>query len=299
MDRTAVRFDRIHKRFGATEALRGFSGSVPEGSVTALLGRNGAGKTTALKCLIGLLAPDDGDVWVLGRPRAALDVETRRRIGFVSERMTLDRRFTVGEAIAYASFFYPTWDDALARDLSRRLSLDPDARIENLSLGQSRKVVLLVNLAFRPALLVLDEPAANFDAVVRREFLEVVLDLFRAEGMAVILSTHLLNDVERIADRVMLIEGGRLRLEAGLDDLKERVKTLRIAPRNGAPLGDLALPGAIRSRRLGDELLVTIEDARDGAARRRAEEAGARVDVVDLPLEEIFIAYGSDEPRTT
>lgn len=293
MNRTAVRFDRLDKRFGAVAALDQFCGEVPEGSICALLGRNGAGKTTALKCLVGLLRPDGGKVIVQGRNGAELDLETRQTIGYVSERQNLDRRLSVGELVEYTSAFYPGWDESLADDLMERLALDPGSSLGQLSMGEGRKVSLLLNLAFRPALLVLDEPAANLDAVVRREFLETVLELFRGEGMTVLLSTHLLPDVERIADRVLLIECGRTRVESNLDDLKDQVKALRLIPTNGHPVRDPGLPGTLRVRRAGDELQVTVEGFDENKLRAACETSGARVEVMDLPLEEIFIAYGS------
>lgn len=295
MNASAVRFEGAVKRFGATAALDGFSADVPKGSITALLGRNGAGKTTALKCLVGLLRPDAGRVLALGCDAADLAPEVRARVGYVSERPALDARLTIAATFDFARAFYSTFDQALAADLLRRLDLDPRARVGALSLGQGRKVALALNLAFRPELLVLDEPAANLDAIVRREFLETVLELFRAEGMTVLLSTHQLQDVERLADRVILIEHGRLRLEAGLDELKDRVKLLRVAPANGAALALGALPGELSRRPLGGELLVTVAGFDAALPGAVARDAGARVDVVDLPLEDIFIAFGSRE----
>lgn len=294
MQPTAVQFEAVSRAFGDARALDELTFAVPEGSVTALLGRNGAGKTTAMRCLVGLLRPDAGEVSVFGTSLDRLDDAARASIGYVSERQHLDPRLTIGETLEFTRAFYRTWDDGLALDLVDRLGLDPVWSVGSLSLGEGRKVALALNLAFRPRLLVLDEPAANLDAVVRREFLEVVLDMLRAEGMTVLYSTHLLPDVERVADRVVLIERGRRRLESNLDDLKDGVKTLRLVPRNGRSIEDLELPGTLRRRRTGDELLVTVEAFDDGRAAAAAEAAGATVDVVDLPLEEIFIAYGGD-----
>ena len=297
MERTAVKFDDVGRRYGDVHALDGFSCAVPEGSVTALLGRNGAGKTTALKCLAGLLRPDRGEIFVLGKNVRALDAETRAAMGYVSERQHLDPRLTIGQTMEFTRAFYPTWDDGLALDLVDRLGLDPVTRVDALSLGGTRKVALALNLAFRPRLLVLDEPGANLDAVVRREFLEVVLEMFRAEGMTVLYSTHILPDVERVADRVVLIERGLGRVDANLDDLKDRLKALRLVPINGRPITELELPGTLARKRFGEELLITVDAFDDGRAVRAAEEGGARVEVLDLPLEEIFIDYGSEQSR--
>src|SRR5690606_27406002 len=158
-----------------------------------------------------------GEVSVFGAPAENLPPEARAAVGYVSERQHLDPRRTIAETFADTRAFYPAWDDGLARGLVDRLGLDPSASVGALSLGQGRKVALALNLAFRPRLLVLDEPAAHLDAVVRREFLEVVLDRLRGDGMTVLFSTHLLTDVERVADRVVLVEDGRCRVASNLD----------------------------------------------------------------------------------
>lgn len=297
MSGEVVRFAQVWKAFGEHAALAGFSCHVPAGSVSALLGRNGAGKTTALRCLMGLLRFDRGRIELFGREDGPADAQVRQRIGYVSERLSLDPRLTVGQTLDFASSFHATWDGRLARSLLDRLDLSPHTPVASLSLGQGRKLALLLNLAFRPALLILDEPAANLDAVVRREFLEAVLEMLRDEGITVLLSTHLLADVERIADRVILLERGALRVEASLDELKERVKGIRLLPANGTALPDLQVDGLLRRRRVGDEVQLFVDNYRPGLEHALAGRCGARAAVMDLPLEEIFIAYESSAPQ--
>jgi ABC-2 type transport system ATP-binding protein len=293
MDETTVRFEDVWRSFGGRPALEGLAFTVPRGSITALLGPNGAGKTTALKCLVGLLRPDRGRITVLGREVGRLDARTREALGYLSERQALDPRLTVRQLIEFARALNPRWDDALAADLLRRLELPPGATVGALSQGGARKLGLLIALAPRPELLVLDEPAANLDAAVRREFLETVLDLFRGQGMTVLLSTHLLHDVERLADRVALLEAGRLRVEDTLDGLKERVKAIRVIGNGAAPLPPFRVPGLLRERRAGREALLTIEGFDERTLPALREQTAAALEVVDLPLEDIFIAYAS------
>lgn len=305
MDDVVVQFDAVTRRFGATEALRGLSARVPAGSVTALLGRNASGKTTLLRCAVNLLRPDSGRVAVFGVGSTQLGPAEFSRIGYVSERQQLDPRLTVARTIEWTRSFYSesrSWDDALAADLTRRLDLDPNARVGSLSLGQSRKLSLLLNLAYRPQLLVLDEPAANLDAIVRREFLELILDRLRDEGLTALFSTHHLTDVERVADRVILIEDGRCRVERGLDDLKDRVKTLRLRARDGGIVAEPKFPdgaAVLRVRRTSADLQITIDGYDDGLPSRLREVTGADVDVIDLPLEDVFIAYGQSRVPAT
>lgn len=289
----AIRFDDVRRTLRGNRALAGFSGRVPEGSVTALLGRNGAGKTTALRCAVDLLRPDSGSIEVLGHPSRGLPPEVKARVGYVSESSSLDPRVRVSELLDLGRALYPTWDEALARDLLDRLALDRQRSIADLSLGENRKLALLFNLAFRPRLLILDEPAANLDAIVRREFLEALLAMFRAEGLSVLFSTHQLQDVERVADRILLIDEGRLRVESDLDELKDGVKLVRLTRRGG--VDDVAVPGLLTRRRIGDALDLTVEGFDASLPLRLSEQTGAEVAVTDLPLEEIFIAYGSSE----
>ncbi len=295
MERSAIRFEDVWRSFGSFEALAGLSFSVPQGTITALLGRNGAGKTTALKCLLGLLRVDRGRMQILGRRSG--DPRLLEDVGYLSERQMLDDRLTVGELVEFNRAFYDSWDLALEDDLMRRLCLRREAVIAALSRGQARKVGLLLALAARPKVLVLDEPAANLDAVVRREFLETVLDLYRTEGMTVLISTHLLSDVERMADNVVFVEDGQCTLSSNLDDLKERVKAVRLVPRNGSAVPDVRPPGLLRSKRLGRELLLTLEDCDSALLHSLGEECHATVEVRDLPLEDIFLAYATTDTQ--
>lgn len=291
----AMKFRDVSRVFGSTEALARFDAEVPEGTITALLGRNGAGKTTAIRCAMGLLRPRSGRVEIFGHDSRDLPESVRATVGYVSERVTLDPRSTLEEAIELSRSCYPTWDDAYADELVRRLQLARNRAFETMSLGQSRKAALLLNLAFRPRLLVLDEPAGNLDAVVRREFLEAVLETFSDQGTTVLISTHLLHDVERLADRIILIENGKTRASATLDELHASVKGLRL-PGAGSRIEQLAaLEGVLVAKRFGEDVLLTVENFQAGAEARFATESTGAIDVVDLPLEDIFIAYGSSE----
>ncbi len=285
-----IRFQEVWRGYRGVPVLKGLDFAVPKGSITAFVGRNGSGKTTAIKCMLGLLRTERGLLYVLGRQVSNLDIETLQRIGYLSERPMLDQRWRVCQALELSRMLNPRWDEALEASLLDRLDLDPRFPIAALSLGQTRKLGLVIALAARPELLVLDEPAGNLDVVVRREFLDAVLELFRSEGMTVLLSTHLLNEAERIADRVVFLEGGRCQLDQNLDDLKDSVKALRIAPRNGAVLAAPQIEGTLLRRQAGREWLVTVQGFRQELVARLEGELNAFVEVRDLNLEDIFIA---------
>lgn len=289
----AIRFHDVTRAFGSALALDRFRADVVEGSITALLGRNGAGKTTAIRCALNLLTPDSGHVEVFGTHSEELTESLRAQIGYVGERVTLDPNATLDELCELSAACYPSWDDAYAADLVERLSLAPDRPLGAMSLGESRKAALVLNLAYRPRLLILDEPAGNLDAIVRRDFLEAVIETFTQAGTTVLLSTHLLADVERIADRILLIEAGRCRVDSSLDELCQRVKGLRIPGGAAAREALLSRRGVLSARVFGDDLLVVVEGFLPGAEAEFAASGGRGVDVVDLPLEDIFIAFGT------
>ena len=285
-----IEAENVRRAFGGVEALRGLTLRVPRGSLYGFLGRNGAGKTTAIKTIAGLLRPDSGTVRVLGADPFAFTPDERRRVGYVSEKQVLPAHMTVGALLKFTASFYPAWDHELVRRLVDRFRLGEKRKVAALSQGGQRQVAFLMALAQRPELLVLDEPASTLDVVARREFLDEVLDVLRQGGPTVFLSSHILSDVERVADQVGILADGVLRVSEPLDALKETVKRIRFHSfRNGA--AEVSLPGAFRQSRSADgrELLVTARMADDGAAARAALDAGASYEVEDLGLEDIFV----------
>ena len=282
----AMRYD------GGQEVLDGVDLEVPRGSVYGLLGRNGAGKTTLIRLIMGLYRPTRGEVLVFDTRADRLPTAMRRRIGYLSQDQRMFSWMTLAELVEFTRTFYPAWDDDHCTTLVRNLEVPAHVPLGRLSRGDQQKAGLLLALAPRPDLLVLDEPAANLDTVLRREFLESVLDVLTEQGITVLVSSHILTDVERIADRVGILAEGRLVLSAPLDSLKESVKRLRIVfP--GDPPGNVAVPGALRVRRRGRELLVTVSDFTPAVAADLERRFGAGVDVHDVDLEDLFIEYVS------
>jgi ABC-2 type transport system ATP-binding protein len=284
----AFSFEAVTKRWKAIEALRGLTLTIPRGSVVGLIGRNGAGKSTAIRCLVGLQRPTSGAVRLLGEDPWAMSPESKQRIGYVSERPIPFPGATAEDLIGFCVRLYPRWDAELAGNLLARFAIDPRRPYRELSLGQQRAVALLLALAPRPEVLVLDEPASNLDPVMRRQFLDEVLDLVADPGRTVLFSSHNLADVERVADRVALLHEGRLLLARETDELKERTRRLRLIFSAEAP-AVLPIPGLVCLRRAGTEVLATVEDYRDDLPARLTRETGARVEVSPLPLEELFI----------
>ena len=288
MSDACVVFSGVRKTFGATDALRGFDLEVPKGSVVGLLGRNAAGKSTALRCMVGLERPDAGTVRVLGRDPRTFDVAARERVVYLAETGVPFPGARVSKLIELCAPLYPRWDFSMQDRMLAQFAIDPARKLKELSLGQQRAVGLMLALCPRPELLVLDEPAANLDTVARREFLEAVLGLIGDGERTVVMSSHILGDIERVADRVAIIHRGQLLLQAPLDDLKERSRRLRFSFA-GAPPATLPLPGLTSLRRGARELLATVVDYDEEVAAQVAAAAGAHVEAQAVGLEDLFI----------
>src|SRR5207247_621705 len=210
MNELVITVADLTRRFGATTALDSVSLSLPRGAVYGLVGANGAGKTTLIKHLLGLLRAERGSVRVFGRDPVADPVGVLSRIGYLSEEADLPEWMRVHELMRYARSFYPTWDDDYAEQLRREFGLDLKARIRQLSKGQRARAGLMVALAYRPDLLLLDEPSSGLDPIVRRDILGAIIRTIADEGRTVLFSSHLLGEVERVSDQVAMIQAGKL-----------------------------------------------------------------------------------------
>lgn len=289
MKEPALVFDRVTRSFGKRTALRDVSLRAEPGQVVGLVGRNGAGKTTALRLAHGMLFPDAGSIRILGLDPIREGREVRTRVALLSEEASLYPWMTVEEIVRFAGRLHPRWDATLAGRLLRDLSLEPGERITTLSRGSRAKVSLVLAAASRPDLLLLDDPTAGLDPLVRREVLEGVLDMVSADGGAVVYASHLIHDVERVADRIAFVDGGRLALEGDLEDLKARIRRARAVFEDDAPAA-IALPGQIDCA-VDGRLLSVVADSANGDLQAGLLQLGARnVEVESLSLEEILVA---------
>jgi len=223
MSRSIV-FDNVHRHFGALDVLRGLTFDVAPGEVFALLGRNGSGKTTALRILLGFLAPMHGRATILGIDSQAIAPVERDRIGYVAEGHRLYASMRIKDAIAFESDTRPRFRRSYAEHAVRRCGLSPAKRIGLLSRGQRAQLSLIFAVAGEPEVLIFDDPAMGLDVVMRREFLDAMIELLSDQGCSVLFSSHILTDVERIADRVGILDEGRLVVDATMVDLRKRVE---------------------------------------------------------------------------
>lgn len=287
----AIRLQNLSKRFGQVVALDRVSLEVPRGVVFALLGENGAGKTTAIRIMLGLLEPTQGQAEVLGMPSATQGLAIRRRVGYVAEHPTLYEWMTVAEIGWFAAGFYSEGFLPRYHELIGQFNLLPGQRIRALSKGMRAKVSLALALAHDPELLVLDEPTSGLDALVRREFLESMVDR-AATGRTVFLSSHQIAEVERVADIVAILREGQLVLVEGLEQLKQQVRQVTLTMANGE-VQPPAVPGEILwQRRKGRQWQFLLRGAGDADISRLGTDPALQAIECRSPnLEEIFVAY--------
>jgi ABC-2 type transport system ATP-binding protein len=216
-----IQVTKLTRRFDSKTALDSVTLSMPRGAVYGLVGANGAGKTTLIKHILGLLRAQTGSVRVFGLDPVADPVGVLSRIGYLSEENDLPGWMRIDELIRYSRAFYPAWDDDYAEELRRSFALDPAAKIRTLSKGQKARAGLLVALSYRPDLLVLDEPSSGLDPIVRRDILGAIIRTIAGEGRTVLFSSHLLEEVEQVADHVTMIDHGRIVLSASLEAIRD------------------------------------------------------------------------------
>ncbi len=285
-------FKDIHRAYKkGVDVLAGVSFGVGLGEIVALLGRNGAGKTTLIRIAMGMMEAQAGSVRIFGLDPRQDPVEVKRRLGYVSEDQILPPFLRVRKVVELHRGLFPTWDDELARHLGECLAIDPEAKIKTLSKGQARPVALLCAVAHRPELLILDEPAGGLDPAARREFLETSIRLLNESGTSILFSSHYMSDVERMADRVVMLEGGRVLIDSALDDLRESYSLALVTPGPEATRERLlGLQGcfAVRERAGSFHAIFQLEP---GEAREVLESALGSGDVRTTPiaLEEMFI----------
>jgi ABC-2 type transport system ATP-binding protein len=297
----AVELDHVRKQYRSQVALDDVSLTVPAGVVFALLGENGAGKTTAIRVLLGLTLADSGHAHVLGLDSRWQHLEVRRRIGYVAERPALYEWMTVEEIGWFAAGFYgpdprPTFrymDEYSS--LIERYHLPPRKKISSLSKGMRSKVSLILALANDPDLLILDEPTSGLDPMVRREFLESMVDR-AAQGKTVLLSSHQIHEVERVAEWVAVLHRGQLVLVARLEDLKNKTRELTVTMCDEhAELPELPAE-TLRRRQRDRQWQLLTGDMSEEAVHKLAGQDGVESVQSRVPsLEEIFVAHAGPE----
>lgn len=292
----AFEFRGVTKRFGRTVALDTVGLTVPCRSITGLVGRNGSGKTTLLRHVPGLLLPDAGECVTLGVSAVELGREQLSRMGVVHQDDPLLPWLRAGQLLRYVSSFYERWDGELERSLLSVLEVDPEAKVGALSPGTRQKLALVLATCHHPELLLLDEPLSDLDPIARQAVLSMLLDRFSSDDMTIVISSHMLRDIEPVVDRIVCLEAGRVTADDTLDDLKERYAEWIVTSPAGRLPASFDEPYVVSARGDAHRARLVVRDAGAHAGAFAARH-DATVETRALNLESLFpVLTGRAEP---
>lgn len=282
----------LTKFYGKRRALDHLNIKIHKGCIYGLLGRNGAGKTTAIKLMLGLLNPNSGSSVVLGCDSKTLLPEIRQRIGYVTEGHRLFRSMRISELQNFQKAFFPgIFNDRLFDDMMDFFELSKKRRIKHLSNGQRAQVSLALAMAPDPELLIMDDPTLGLDPAIRRQFLEGMIRLIQQKGKTILFSSHILSDIERVSDRIAVIDKGRLKADCTLEQFRSTIRKVRFRYSGDLPSG-IDLPGIISYTPGRDSLEITFVKTSDEDIRRWASETNADdFEDITMNLEDQFIEY--------
>ena len=296
MNDIVLKTEGLTKYYGKGLALDHLNLSIRRGCIYGLLGRNGSGKTTSIKLLLGLLKPTCGRSEVLGCDSQSLTPEIRQRIGYVTEGHWLYNWMKIGELEKFQKAFFPgKWDGQLFDDMLDYFRLSRKKKIKHLSNGQRAQVSLALAIAPGPELLIMDDPTLGLDAAIRRQFLEGMIQLIQRKGNTILFSSHILSDVERVVDRIAVIDRGVLRAECSLADFQAAVRKVMFKFDDAVP-AEVDLAGVLHKRRNEKELELVLIGASDEQIEAWAKSSGAKFyKEIAMNLEDQFIEYTADE----
>ena len=280
----------LTKYFGNKCAVYELNLEVPRGSVFAFLGRNGSGKTTTIRMLMGLLAPTRGGGSIFGQNICKLTPEIRARIGYLTEEHQLYGWMNVKQSGEFQSKFFPKWNAKIFHGVVSHFGLKPAAKVKDLSRGERAGLCLALTLAPEPELLVLDDPALGLDPVARRSLLQSMLYVTRQPNRTILFSSHLLSDVERVADRIVVLDGGVLRADCTVELFRERLRHYVLKFRETPPPTP-NLPGLLESFRTDRELALTLANTSPETDAQLAALQPESIEPVEMTLEDAFVSY--------
>lgn len=288
MDSPIIKIDELNKKFKTKNVLNNLSLSIPKGSVYGLLGKNGEGKTTLIKCVLGLLKPSAGQISVLSDQPWDFLEETKEKLGYVPQTDKVYPWLTVRQMINYTASFYQHWNHQLVNKLLKEWRVDEDEKLGHLSEGQTQKVSIILSLGHEPELLIFDEPVASLDPSARRQFLKTILEIVSDRECTIFFSTHITSDLERVADHVAVLKDGKIDFCGELGQLKDEVKRLRVSTRRPFPQ-KYHLNGIIHCESSDNEAIITVRGFKNEIKTQLEREFEAKVHIEDLNLEEIFL----------
>ena len=296
MDQNVIRVENLVKYFDGRCVLDGINLKVPQGCIYGLLGRNGAGKTTIIRILLGLEPPTRGRTFLLDTESGELSAKLHSRIGYVAEGHNLIQNYRVDRLIKLCKDLSMNWNDKFFEHLMEKFRLPTDRRVKELSIGMRAQLNLALALAIDPELLIFDDPTLGLDTIARRQFLELAIDLIQRQGRTILFSSHILSDVERIADRIGIFAAGKLVVDCPLEELKKRVKKLRVIFPEAAPQ-NLYLKEIVNQKIDGREMIITV--ANWNGQKQTVLDTFKPSSCTEIPmsLEDIFIECTKPSPE--
>ncbi|MGB7161053.1 MAG: ABC transporter ATP-binding protein [Tepidisphaeraceae bacterium] len=287
----AIRTEHLTRYFGRKRVVYDLNLCVPRGSIFGFLGRNGSGKTTTLRMLLGLLEPTRGSATVLGCDSRRLTPAVRARIGYLAEEHPVHGWMRVGQAGKYQAQFYPKWNQDLFRAILDHFRVDPANRAKDLSRGERAGLCLALALAPEPDLLLLDDPAIGLDPVARRSLLESLVYATRKADRTILFSSHLLSDIERMADHIAVLDYSVLRAQCSVETFHSCVEQFVLRFAGKAPPPPTGLRGLLNSAVQGDRMRLTIANVTEDTRAAMARLGALGMDEVPLSLEDAFVSY--------
>jgi ABC-2 type transport system ATP-binding protein len=296
MSDNVIVVENLVKYFDGRCVLDGINLKVPQGCIYGLLGRNGAGKTTIIRILLGLELPTRGQTFLLDTESGELSAKMHSRIGYVAEGHNLIQNYRIGRLIQLCKDLSMSWNDEFFEHLIKKFRLPTDRKVKELSMGMRAELNLALALAIDPELLIFDDPTLGLDTIARRQFLELAIDLIQRQGRTILFSSHILSDVERIADRVGIFAAGKLVVDCPLEELKKRVKKLRVIFPE-APPSNLYLKEIVNQQIEGREMVITVVNWNGQKQTVLDSFKPSSCTAIPMSLEDIFIECTRPNPE--
>ena len=283
-----IRIQNLTKKFGRTTALDNVSFEAGSGHIIGLLGANGAGKSTLLRHIIGLYLPDGGSCVTLGRSAGDLGEAELAQIGYVHQEIELIDWMKGAQFLRYIRAYYPKWNNELEYKLTTKFEVDLSQRIAVMSPGNRQKLAIVAAVCFEPRLLLLDEPAAGLDPIARADLMEFLLDLIQNPDRTILISSHILSDIEKVVDHVLMMRQGKLIRDCSLDTLREDYCQVKLTALQGSLPDTLTFAGVMEEKRNGQMALLKVRGQSKENLIGRAREMGCSADISPLSLDEIY-----------
>lgn len=288
MVKNAIEIEGLKFAYGRDEVLKGVDLQVPEGSIFGFLGRNGAGKTTTIKLLLGLLKPNEGFCKIEGIDSQQDAISVRKVVGYMAEDQQMYGWMRIEQIVKWVASFYPDWDDKFTNKLLDMLELPRKSKVKTLSKGQNSRLALLLALGHRPKVVILDDPTLGLDPIARKEFLRYVIGLLQTNGVTVFFSSHLLYEIEPVADHIAILDNGIIVKAEKTFDLRESVKKVIL---NTSQNDFSKIEGILDASKTGDRVALTIENCSPEKISQIKNSYDGFVREIGLNLDEIFEAY--------